>query len=177
MNSTRTLGLLLAVAAAAALLIILLPEKNSPSHISPEPAAPSEGRAAPTDPHAATVVATSTASGCVTPRTIDCGQGPWPKTGDLTRDLEKQARFVPSFREGKAAGFKLFGIRPNSVYQHIGLANGDRIVRVNGTLLRSPDVVLEVFEQLRCAEAFSMEVVRDERTIDYRCQLGRTMNR
>ena len=44
-------------------------------------------------------------------------------------DLAMQARIVPSFKNGQANGFKLFSIKPDSLYSKIGIQNGDVIQR------------------------------------------------
>src|SRR5690606_33360651 len=46
--------------------------------------------------------------------------------------IATQARIVPSFKNGQANGFKVFSIRPGSIYQKIGVQNGDVIRRING---------------------------------------------
>jgi general secretion pathway protein C len=71
-----------------------------------------------------------------------------------------QARIVPSFKNGKANGFKLFSIRPDSIYSKIGLKNGDVIQKINGFEMNSPDKVLEVYQKLRESPQVSVELIR-----------------
>lgn len=53
--------------------------------------------------------------------------------------LISQARGVPYFRNGKTVGMRLFAIRRGSVWEQIGLMNGDILKRVNEeTFLDSP---------------------------------------
>ena len=49
-----------------------------------------------------------------------------------------QARAVPYFEDGKTVGFRVFAIKPGSVFEKIGLQNGDVIQRVNGVELTDP---------------------------------------
>lgn len=74
--------------------------------------------------------------------------------------VARGARIVPSIRNGKANGFKLYAIRPSSVYAKIGLMNGDTIHSINGMELSSPDKALEVYMKLREASSLSVNATR-----------------
>ncbi len=80
-----------------------------------------------------------------------------------------QARIVPSFRNGKANGFKLFSIRPGSLYSKIGIQNGDVIQKINGYEINSPDKALEIYSKLKDASAITVDLVRRGRnqTLSY----------
>lgn len=75
-------------------------------------------------------------------------------------EVATQARIVPSFKNGKANGFKLFSIKPGSIYSKIGLQNGDVIQKINGYEINSPDKALESYQQLKGANAVSIELQR-----------------
>lgn len=75
-----------------------------------------------------------------------------------------QARIVPSFKNGKPNGFKLFSIKPNSIFSRIGLQNGDVIQAVNGYTINSPDKALELYQKLRDASSLSIELQRRGQT-------------
>nr|WP_272491420.1 type II secretion system protein GspC [Corallococcus exercitus] len=75
-------------------------------------------------------------------------------------DLMMQARVVPSFRDGRAVGFKLFSIREGSFYSRLGLRNGDVLQRINGLDLDSPDKALEAFNTLREARRIELQIER-----------------
>jgi hypothetical protein len=77
--------------------------------------------------------------------------------------LARGARIVPDLKDGKPHGFKLFGIRPDSVYARIGLANGDTVVELNGFALDTADHVLEVYTKVREAWAFELVVLRQDK--------------
>jgi general secretion pathway protein C len=79
--------------------------------------------------------------------------------GDLSK-LATQARIVPAFEGGEAVGFKLFSIRPGSLYSKIGVQNGDVIKRINGYELNSPDKALEVYQKLKDAKEISLDLKR-----------------
>lgn len=75
-------------------------------------------------------------------------------------EVATQARIVPSFRNGKSNGFKLFSIKPGSIYSRIGLQNGDIIQKINGYDMNSPDRALEIYTKLRDATSLTIELMR-----------------
>jgi general secretion pathway protein C len=83
--------------------------------------------------------------------------------------VAKGARVVPSVKDGKANGFKLYAIRPGSVYAQIGLANGDTIHAINGFDLTSPDKALEVYTKVKEATSLTVAVTRrgKEQVLNY----------
>jgi general secretion pathway protein C len=74
--------------------------------------------------------------------------------------VARGARIVPSIKNGKSNGFKLYAIRPSSVYAKIGLMNGDTLSSINGFELTSPDKALEVYTKLRSATNLSVSATR-----------------
>lgn len=83
------------------------------------------------------------------------------KTLSNLNDVAMQARIVPAFQDGVAKGFKLFSIRPDSIYTKIGIQNGDVIRRINGFDLNSPEKALEVYSKLKEANRIDIEVERN----------------
>lgn len=75
-------------------------------------------------------------------------------------EVATQARIVPSFKNGKGNGFKMFSIKPGSIYSKIGLQNGDVIQKINGYEMNSPDKALEIYQKLRDASTVSIELQR-----------------
>jgi general secretion pathway protein C len=80
-------------------------------------------------------------------------------------DVAMQARIVPAFKDGQAQGFKLFSIRPDSIYSKIGVQNGDVIKRINGFELNSPEKALEVYAKLKEASRIEIELERNGSSI------------
>ncbi|HYI02736.1 type II secretion system protein GspC [Hyalangium sp.] len=76
-------------------------------------------------------------------------------------EVAMQARIVPAFKDGQAQGFKLFSIRPDSIYSKIGVQNGDVIRRINGFDLNSPEKALEVYSKLKEAGRIEIEIERN----------------
>jgi hypothetical protein len=75
-------------------------------------------------------------------------------------NVSKAAHFIPVLKDGNPDGFKLYAIRPDSLYAHIGLANGDTVQRINGYEMTSADKLLEVYAKLRDAKHFELDIVR-----------------
>ena len=76
-------------------------------------------------------------------------------------DLAMQARIVPAFKDGQAEGFKLFSIRPDSLYSKIGIVNGDVVKRINGFDMNSPEKALEIYTKLKDTTRIDVEIDRN----------------
>jgi general secretion pathway protein C len=74
--------------------------------------------------------------------------------------VAKSARVVPAMKNGKPEGFKLYAIRPTSVFSKLGLTNGDTLTSINGFELTSADKALEVYTKLREATSLELDVTR-----------------
>lgn len=99
----------------------------------------------------------------------EVGQGDIDKALNNLSDLSTQARIVPAFEGGKTIGFKLFSIRPGSLYSKVGLQNGDVITRINGYEMSSPEKGLEIYTKLKDAKAVNVDLKRRGKplTLDY----------
>ncbi len=91
--------------------------------------------------------------------------------GNLS-EVATQARIVPSFKNGKANGFKLFSIKPGSIYSKIGLQNGDVIQKINGYEMNSPDKALEIYNKLRNESSVSLEIQRRGQPMTFNYAIG-----
>jgi general secretion pathway protein C len=87
---------------------------------------------------------------------------------DLNK-LGTQARIIPHYKDGKAGGFKLVGIRPGSLYSHIGIRSGDVVKGVNGMELNSPTKALQIYEKLKTVGEITVDIERrgQKRTLTY----------
>lgn len=99
----------------------------------------------------------------------EVGQGEVDKALNNLAELSTQARIVPAFEGGKTVGFKLFSIRPGSLYSKIGLQNGDVITRINGYEMSSPEKGLEIYGKLKDAKQVTVDMKRrgKPQTLDY----------
>ncbi len=74
--------------------------------------------------------------------------------------VSTEARIVPSFKNGVANGFKMFSIKPGSIFAKIGLQNGDVIKKINGYEMNSPDKALEIYQKLKDTTSVNIELER-----------------
>ncbi|HJX65624.1 MAG TPA: type II secretion system protein GspC [Polyangia bacterium] len=70
--------------------------------------------------------------------------------------LSRSARIVPEMRDGKAAGFRLYAVKPDGPFAKIGMQNGDVISSINGLEITSPEKALEVYAKLKSASHLSL---------------------
>ncbi len=85
---------------------------------------------------------------------------------DNMNQLFTQIRAVPHFDGGKSTGFRLFAIRQGSVFDQLGLRNGDIIQSINGQELTDPAKALAVFQQLRDATEIKVSGVRNKQPFE-----------
>ncbi len=74
--------------------------------------------------------------------------------------LTKQARVVPSLKDGEPQGFKFYGIKNGSLPKLLGLKNGDMLMEVNGQKLGSLDDAMGLYAKLRNASNLSVIIDR-----------------
>jgi len=74
--------------------------------------------------------------------------------------LLRSARIVPEQVAGKAVGIRLFGVRPDELLGRLGFENGDRIERVMGRSVGTPEQALEAYAAMRGAKVIETEIVR-----------------
>ncbi|MDR0965399.1 MAG: general secretion pathway protein GspC [Myxococcales bacterium] len=79
--------------------------------------------------------------------------------GDMST-IATQARIVPSFKNGESQGFKIFSIKPNSLFTKLGIQNGDVVKRINGFDINSPDKALEIYSKLQSSSRIEIEFER-----------------
>lgn len=83
--------------------------------------------------------------------------------------LMKQIRVRPHFTNGEPDGFRLTGIRPNSIFYKMGLKSGDIISGVDGKTIESVDDALKFYQNLQSSSNMQLQIKRRGRmkTIDY----------
>lgn len=69
-------------------------------------------------------------------------------------------RIVPSVGNGRPDGFKLYAVRPDSLFARLGFQNGDKVRAVNGFELTSPDKALELYTKLRSTNELTIDLDR-----------------
>jgi general secretion pathway protein C len=78
-----------------------------------------------------------------------------------------QARAVPHFENGVAAGYKLFQIVPGSIYQKLGLKDGDVICGFDGQPANDPAVAFQQLSDLKNRSHLDLCVKRDGKQSTY----------
>lgn len=82
--------------------------------------------------------------------------------------IGRSARIVPSIRDGRPHGFKLYAIRPGSFYWLLGLKNGDTVHAINGFALSSPSAALTAYAKVRKARKVTLTLTRRGQPLTFR---------
>jgi general secretion pathway protein C len=84
--------------------------------------------------------------------------------------LMRSARIVPEQKDGKTVGIRLFGIRQDTLLGTLGMQNGDRLEKINGYDMASPEKALEAYARLRTAPGLTVQLTRRGKplTIEYK---------
>ncbi|MCA9772846.1 MAG: hypothetical protein KC466_10600, partial [Myxococcales bacterium] len=93
-------------------------------------------------------------------RSYDIEEGEIDKALSNMSSLLTQARVVPNFENGQTNGFKIFAIRPDSIFEKLGIKNGDVIQSINNMDINSPDKAFMLLTQLRNERQITMDVRR-----------------
>lgn len=80
-----------------------------------------------------------------------------------------QMRAVPNMEGGRTTGFKVFAIKPGSLFQKMGIENNDVVQRVNGIELNDPTRAMALLQELQGQTRLAVDVVRggEARTLSY----------
>ena len=78
--------------------------------------------------------------------------------------LMGDVRVRPHFSRGKPDGLLLYGIKKNSLFQTMGLKNGDIIMGVDGKEIESVDDALTFYEQLKESSDVNVQIKRRGKT-------------
>ncbi len=85
--------------------------------------------------------------------------------------LMRSARIVPEQKDGKTVGIRLFGIRSDTLLGTLGLQNGDRLEKINGFDMASPEKALEAYARLRTASSLSVQLTRRGKPLNIEFQI------
>ncbi|HOC58755.1 MAG: PDZ domain-containing protein [Syntrophaceae bacterium] len=88
--------------------------------------------------------------------------------GDL-KTIMSQAIIRPFFSEGVQQGFVVSNIVPGSLYQKMGLENGDVVTDVNNKQLEGADDILQLVNVMQDGESVSIHLIRKgkKETVNY----------
>lgn len=85
--------------------------------------------------------------------------------------LLTQARAVPYFKEGKAVGLRMFAIRSGSLFEKIGLKNGDILKSINANSLGDLSQAMKLFERLKQERNISLVLERNNEEKEFSYQI------
>jgi general secretion pathway protein C len=119
----------------------------------PPPAAPAPPPPPPVDGGQDTVRQTSEGSWVVDNREME-------NIRNNLSSVMTQVRVVPNFSNGQPDGFKIFAIRPGSIFAKIGLQNGDVIKRINGMEIQAPEQAFQAYQMLQNETRITVDLVR-----------------
>lgn len=74
--------------------------------------------------------------------------------------LLTQARALPYMAEGKTVGFRISEIVPGSLYEKIGLQNGDVIQKINSQEVDDPGKFFQLYQGLKEERNISIDLLR-----------------
>jgi general secretion pathway protein C len=137
-------------------------EMFRPAHAETPPATPTSATPTPKTPGGAGSVPPEIAKGVVkvgaTEFNVD--RGVVDRILENQAELMRQARIVPEQENGKVVGIRLFGVRPDTLLGVLGMENGDRLEKINGFEMASPEKALEAYARLRTADKLTIQINR-----------------
>ncbi len=81
--------------------------------------------------------------------------------------LLTQIRAVPYFKDGAAIGLRLFAIKSGSLFEKIGLKNGDILKSINANSLGDFSQALKLFEKLKAERTLKVVLERNREEQEY----------
>jgi general secretion pathway protein C len=83
--------------------------------------------------------------------------------------LLTQARALPYMEQGKTVGFRISEIVPGSMYEKIGLQNGDVIQKINSQEVDDPGKFFQMYQNLKEERNVSIDLIRggQRQTLNY----------
>lgn len=88
---------------------------------------------------------------------------------DNISQLLTQARALPYLENGKTVGFRVSEIVPGSIFEKIGLQNGDVIQRLNAQDVDDPGKFFQLYQGLKEEKSVSIDLLRggQRQTLNY----------
>ncbi|HAS53130.1 MAG: hypothetical protein A2X56_14720 [Nitrospirae bacterium GWC2_57_13] len=96
-------------------------------------------------------------------------QGMVTSSTENLNQLLTQARALPYMENGKTVGFRMSEIMPGSLFEKIGLLNGDVIQGVNSQQLDDPGKFFQLYQGLKDEKSITIDVLRNgqRQTLNY----------
>jgi len=99
-------------------------------------------------------------SGDIEVETIPITQDVLQSSMNNLSELMTQVRVRPYFRRGKPEGLIVSQIQADSIFEKLGLMNGDIIASVNGKQMSSPEEAFQLYNSLKSGAQVSIEITR-----------------
>lgn len=87
------------------------------------------------------------------------------KDGKGISDILSSARIVPHYDDGEMQGMKVDAIKAGSIFEKVGLQNGDVITEVNGIVIDRLEATNAIFEEFSSADDFNVAARRGDSPI------------
>jgi general secretion pathway protein C len=87
-------------------------------------------------------------------------RGEFERLMENPAELMRQARVLPSIKDGERRGLKLYAIRGGSFPATLGFKNGDLLTAINGLEMRDPEAAHKVYSALRRADTLVFSIER-----------------
>ena len=79
---------------------------------------------------------------------------------DRPGQIMTDARLLPNLADGKQQGFSISEIKPNGIYQSLGLQNGDVLLRINDFNISSTETALQALMALKGMDRVNLDIIR-----------------
>lgn len=79
-------------------------------------------------------------------------------------DLMRQVRIRPYYKDGKPNGILVSSIQKGSIFQNMGLRNGDIVTGVNGHPIQSMDDAMKFYNYLKLSDRVELQIQRQGET-------------
>jgi general secretion pathway protein C len=91
---------------------------------------------------------------------------PTPSVADLgirnPADIFSEARILPKWENGRMVGVQVSGIKSGSLFEDLGISNGEVITNLNGIAIDSPEASAQVMLELTEADVFDVTIDGEE---------------
>ena len=81
--------------------------------------------------------------------------------------LLTQMRAVPDMEDGESKGFRLSEIQPGSVFQQMGLLDGDVVTSIGGRQLSDPREAMQLLDAMRNQDSIALSINRGGRAMQF----------
>ncbi|HKN19750.1 MAG TPA: type II secretion system protein N [Dissulfurispiraceae bacterium] len=114
--------------------------------------------------------------GPATPFAMNTGEGSYivdqrkvKQALERPAQMMTDARLLPNVVNGKQQGFSISEIKPDGIYQSLGLQNGDVLLRINDFNISSTENALQAFMALKGMDKVNLDIIRggNKMTMNY----------